>query len=198
MEENLFPKLDGIAKEAKLPVTTFLRTAYLSYFSSPASDRLIYQTIRRQKVCSILECGIGIGQRAVRMIEIARLASPDAEIHYAGIDRFEGRTAADGPGMTLKMTHRLLAGTHATVRLIPGDVTTALAQVANALSNTDLVVISARQNTPELVTAWCYLPRILHPESRVLLETTHPGGRIELRRIPPSEIAALAAARKAA
>ena len=182
-----------------MPVTTFLRTTYLSYFSSPASDRLIYQTICRQKVRSILECGIGIGGRAVRMIEMARLASPGVEIRYAGIDRFEGRSAADGPGVSLKMAHRLLTDTHAKVRLIPGDSATALAQVANTLSNTDLVVISARQNTPALATAWYYLPRILHPGSQVLLETSRPGGRIELRRIPPPEIVTLAAAaRKAA
>ena len=177
-----------------MPVTTFLRTAYLSYFSSPASDRLIYQTIRRQKVCSILECGIGIGQRTVRMIEMARLASPGAEIRYAGIDRFEGRTAADGPGVSLKMAHRLLSGAHAKVRLIPGDAATALAQVANTLSNTDLVVISARQNTPALATAWYYLPRILHPGTEVLLETSCPGDLNKVRRIPLHEIATFAAA----
>jgi hypothetical protein len=179
--------------------TTFLRTAYLSYFSSPASDRLIYQTIRRQQVRSILECGIGIGERATRMIEIARLVSPDAEIRYAGIDRFEARSAADGPGVTLKMAHRLLRGTHAKVRLIPGDTAAALAQVANSLGHTDLVVISARQDTPDLAAAWCYLPRILHPESQILLETLLPGGRIALRCISPSDVVTLAtAARNAA
>ena len=71
--------------------------------------------------------------------------------------------------------------------------------MANTLGNTDLVVISARQNTPELAAAWYYLPRILHPGSEVLLETSRPGGLNEVRRIPSHEIATFAAAaRKAA
>jgi hypothetical protein len=177
-----------------VPVATFLRLAYLSYFSSPASDREIYRTIRRQRVRSILECGIGMCRRSARMIEIARLVSPDRETRYVGIDRFEARSAADGPGVTLKTAHQLLCGAQAKIRLVPGDPATALAQVANTLGRMDLVVISARQNTPELDAAWHYLPRILHPNSEVLLETFLPGGLIELRRVSPSEVATMIAA----
>jgi hypothetical protein len=175
-------------------VATFLKTAYLTHFSKPASDRLVYQVIRRQRVRSILEFGIGEAQRALRMIEMARLASPGEEIQYTGIDLFEGRSTADGPGVSLKMAHRILSATEAKVRLIPGDPANALARMANTLGHADLVVISAWRDTASLAKAWYYLPRILHPASEVLLEDCQSGGCPKLRGLTLSEIATLASA----
>ena len=177
-----------------MSVATFLRSVYLSHLSSPASDRTIYRGIRRQKVRSILELGIGTGHRAVGMIEMAQLASPGEEIRYAGTDLFEGRTSADGPGVTLRMAHRLLTATGAKVRLSPGDPLSALARLANSLTGTDLVVISARQDLRSLEKAWFYLPRILHAGSQVFIEEIRPGGGLALRRIELSEIDNLATA----
>jgi len=177
-----------------VPVATFLKLTHLLYFSKPASDRLIYQVIRRQKVHSILECGIGVTQRAIRMIQLARLVSPEGELHYTGMDLFEGREASDGPGVSLKRAHQLLTPMEAKIRLIPGDPASMLAAMANSLGRVDLVVISARQNTPSLAKAWYYLPRLLRPTSEVLLEELQPGGTIALRSLSLSEIATLAAA----
>ena len=98
-----------------MPPTSRLRVFYLSYFSNPAGDRLIYRTIRRQKVRTILELGIGFGQRAVRMIEIAGCYHPIREVRFTGVDLFEARSSADGPGVTLKMAHRLLNATGARI-----------------------------------------------------------------------------------
>lgn len=177
-----------------MAVTTILKSAYFSYFSKPASDRLIYRTINRHKVRSILECGLGDAGRAVRMIEIARWVSPGETVHYVGVDLFEGRSSADGPGVSLKRAHQILSTTGARFRLVPGPAATILAQMANTLGRFDLVVVSARQNTPSLATAWYYLPRILHPTSEVLLEESLAGGEHKFRSITLSEIADLATA----
>ena len=116
-----------------MPVATFLKLTHLLYFSKPASDRLIYQVIRRQKVHSILECGIGVTQRAIRMIQLARLVSPEGELHYTGMDLFEGREASDGPGVSLKRAHQLLTPMEAKIRLIPGDPASMLAAMASPI-----------------------------------------------------------------
>jgi hypothetical protein len=135
------------------------------------------------------------------MIEAASLCVPLDEIRYTGVDRFEDRTAADGPGVTLKMAHRLLRATGARIRLVPGDLPDALARSANSLGDTDLVILSARHCRASLDRAWFYLPRLLHADSRVFLEEALPGGRMRVRPVEPAEIAeraAAAASRRAA
>ena len=177
-----------------MPGTGHLRLLYFCYLSKPAGDRLIYREIRRHRVRRILELGIGSGQRAARMIEIAGQFSPLREIRFTGVDLFEARSAVDGPGVTLKMAHRLLRATGARVQLIPGDPSTALARAANNLGQLDLVVISPRLDPRRLAHAWFYVPRLLHERSQVFLERILPGGGTSLRLLARSEIETLAAA----
>lgn len=174
--------------------TDFLTLQYLVHFSYPAADRIIFRTIYRQRVQRILELGLAGGQRAVRMIEVARLAGAGEELSYTGIDLFEDRAAADGPGVPLKEAHRLLWATGARVRLLPGEPGAVLAGQANSLGQMDLVVISGRQNAESLEGAWFYLPRLLHGRSTVLLQRALPGGQVTVETLPPDEIARRAAA----
>ncbi len=177
-----------------MPSTSRFQALYLSYLSQPASDRPIYRAIVQQEARTFLELGVGVGQRAVRMIELAGRLHAAREIQYAGIDPFEARTSVDGPGVTLKMAHRLLSATGARIQLVPGQPHTSLARVANALGQVDLVIISARVDPRELAGAWFYMPRLLHPESKVFQEKMLPGGRVSLNSIDPVEIESLATA----
>lgn len=174
--------------------TSLLRFFYLSYLSRPPSDRPVYRAIRRHCLRKILELGIGAGERALRMIEVAGLCCPPRQIEFSAVDLFEARSAADGPGMTLKMAHRLLGGTRARVQLVPGDPHVGLARVANSLGRLDLVVISARLDPGHLGRAWFYVPRLLHDRTQVFLERLLPGGRRSLRLVARDEIETLAAA----
>ncbi len=171
-----------------------LRTFYLSYLSNPAKDRLIYREISRRRVRKILELGIGVGQRAMRVIEAAARFSPRREIRFTAVDLFEARTAADGPGVTLKMAHRLLSGTGARIQLVPGDPHAGLSQIANALGQVDLVLISPRLNSSHLARTWFYVPRLMHAQTRVFLEEIARGGTASLRPVERDEIESLAAA----
>ena len=156
-------------------------------------DRPIYRAIRRGQFRKIVELGIGIGQRAVRMIEVAGSDGSPGEVRYTGIDLFEARSAIDGPGVTLKMAHRLLKATGARVQLLPGDPFTALSRAANGLTGTDLLIISARQDPRPLARAWFYIPRMLHAQSLVLIEEVPvAGGPLVVRRVGADEIARLA------
>ncbi|MBN1910964.1 MAG: hypothetical protein JW818_14555 [Pirellulales bacterium] len=175
-----------------MPATTLLKALHLKWFSQPAANRALYRAIGRHKVRRILECGIGDGQRAVRMIEMAQRTASATEVSYTGIDLFEGRSAADGPGVTLKLAHRLLRGTGAKVHLLPGDIGSTLPTAANSLTGTDLVIISARQHPASIQRAWFYLPRIVGASGVVYLERMQPGGKLVVQQILPDEIERLA------
>jgi len=129
------------------------------------------------------------------MIELARLHAQSAQLRYTGVDLFEARTSSDGRGTTLKAAYRLLRATGARIQLIPGDPFTALSRAANTLGGTELVIISAGHDPDSLARAWFYLPRMLRPESLVLIEQPRgPEGELAIRNIVRSEVDRLAAA----
>jgi len=100
----------------------------------------------------------------------------------------------DGPGVTLKMAHRLLHATGARVQLIPGDPFAGLSRTANSLGKVDLLVVSGRLDPQQLAKAWFYVPRLLHEQSVVLMEKQLPGGHTSVRSAADDEIETLAAA----
>ena len=172
-----------------LRVFTRFYQLYLAYFSKPAADRVIYRAIRRHRVRSIMEIGMGTGCRAVRMIRMAQWLRPAVPVRYVGIDQFEARTADDSPGITLKQAHRQLKSTAARVQLAPGDPLSALERVANSLRDIQLVVISHDQQGESLEQAWFYLPRTLHPKAVVFQEVLDEKTALSsFRRIDCSEI----------
>ncbi len=173
-----------------MSVADRLRLAYWILFSQPARDRPLLRLIKCRGVLRILEVGMGTGERARRMIDIARLASPHKGVFYAGIDLFEERSAADGPGMPLKEAYCRLRGNGVRVQLIPGDPLASLAQTANSLGRFDLVVISRWPTRDTLGGAWLFLPRILRPTALVFREQDAPSGALE--QLTPAEIGRLA------
>ncbi|MEO8498968.1 MAG: hypothetical protein ABI614_28220 [Planctomycetota bacterium] len=173
--------------------TNFLKFAYLTLLSKPSHERSVYQTIRRTKPLSIVEVGVGSGVRAIRMIEVAERYRPGEKIRYTGIDLFEARTQI-GTGLPLKEAHKRLKATGAIVRVIPGDPLSALARSANGLLSTDLLVISADQDTQSLTNAWFYVPRMLHDKSLVLIEDAS-GSQPRFRALSLAEVEKLASSR---
>jgi hypothetical protein len=143
---------------------------YLAYFSKPVGERVLYRAIRRTRARRILEIGIGDPARTVRMIGLANRLADGESVRYAAIDLFEARPSDQGAHLPLKEAHRMLKGTPAQVQLIPGEPGKALAQVANALTNVDLMLISADHGDASLEGAWFYLPRMLHADSVVFRE----------------------------
>lgn len=127
------------------------------------------------------------------MIEAAGYFHPLREIFYCGLDPFEGRSAIDGPGVTLKMAHRLLKTTGARIRLVPGAPCQTLARTANNLGQVDVVVLSSRLDPKQLAEAWFYIPRLLHEQSDVFLESIRPGPKTVVRQLSRAEIEVLAA-----
>jgi hypothetical protein len=173
-----------------------LRSLYLCYLSKPAElrpfYRLVKQQLRKQPIRKITELGLGLGERTSRMLELCGVAE---ETTLTGIDLFEARQNGDGPGLSLKAAHKLLAATGAKVRLVPGDPFSALARTANSLAQQDLVFIAADQDRESLAKAWFYVPRMLH-EATLVCEETLVDGKRTVAVVPHDEIARRAAAGK--
>ncbi len=139
----------------------------LAAFSNPVCDRIIYRTIRRNKVSSILEIGVGDGSRAVNMIRVAKKYCGSGSVRYTGIDGFEADLNSK---VTLKDFHQRLSRLEVKLQLVPGDVAAAVQRIANSHLRTDLLVISAGNNTTALDDVWFFVPRMLHAASVVFLQ----------------------------
>jgi len=153
-----------------LPAVGHLKYLYLAYFSDPSAERPLYRAIRRRQVRTIVELGVGMGNRSARLIEVAQRYHAPREVCYTGIDQFEARSSSVTPGMTLKRAHRTLKALGAKIQLVPGDPWMALSRTANTLTGTDLFVVSADQDAESLARAWFYVPRMLHENSQVFVE----------------------------
>jgi hypothetical protein len=149
----------------------------------------------RQQSRKIVELGLGMAQRAARMIDVAARYAPREEIHYIGIDPFEDRSAAETPGLTLINAHRLLKPTGARIRLIPGNPWEALIRSANHIGPVDLLIISAdgRQSEP-FPQFWSYVPRLLHPKTVVFREILTDGGAKGIEEVDYQDLIGKAAA----
>lgn len=168
-----------------------LDTIYLCWMCKPKSHRELFRMIKRRRVHSIVELGVHSIERTLRLIRMARRSSPGQEIHYAGVDLFDARPV-DQPRLTLKQTHRSLAGHGATIRLIPGDVSSALARYANQLRDTQLLLVSAQHDPQQLAHAWRYVPRMLANDAVILQAVGDTEDRLE--RVTHQVIDARAAA----
>ena len=162
---------------------------YLAYLSRPASDRVLYKLIRRHRCRVLLEIGMGLGERATRMIDVA--LSRSSEVEYIGVDLFEARGDEDGPGRSLKEMHRRLASSGAKVRLIPGDPHMALARSANQIGNVDLLVISDDIDPDAMDRAWFYVPRLLNEATQVMAEAESCDGELTVEPVDRRLIAEL-------
>lgn len=154
---------------------SFVKSAYLSFFSKPAHERSLYRLINKHHPKSIVEVGVGKAIRATRMIQLASRFADNEKVCYTGIDLFEAREVV-GSGLPLKEAHRVLKAAGARVKLIPGDPLSALSRSANALQGTDLLVVSADQDADSLKQAWFYVPRMLKDDSLVVIEESSAAG----------------------
>jgi hypothetical protein len=175
-----------------LSILNKIRLFHSCFLSKPDSGRAVYQAIRRNRARKIVELGVGDGQRSLRLIQVAKLASPGEEVHYVGVDPFEGRSEADGPGLTLKAAHPLLRREGVRVQLVPGNPADALLRVANSLGKVDVLIVPAQLDSESYARAWFFVPRMLHGESLVFVERDGEDGKTPLEEKPRHEIDALA------
>lgn len=170
-----------------------LRLFYLFHLAKPASDRPIHRAVYELQARTVMEIGLGRGQRALRLIELAGRSSPLSEVRYVGIDFFELALHQGGSSLCLKDAYRLLRKTQAQIQLLPGDPLTVLAKMANWLKPVDILVVSAAVDHRSMDRAWFYIPRILHSNSLIFQEFCVPKtDRIQVRTLAQSQVEKLA------
>ncbi len=169
-----------------MSITQSLKRLYLGHLSKPKSDRVIYRNILKQGAGSIVELGMGSLQRTLNLIELAQVSSGAAKIRYTAIDLFDSRPA-DMPELKLIQTHRELCKTGAQVKLMPGDESV-LGQIANSLTNSDLILISSCSDIQSQSQLLFYLPRMVHENSLILQQQTLESGGRKWRAIDSAKL----------
>ncbi len=150
-----------------MAATSFFRSLYLNYLVKPQCERAVFRSLSKIKPQRIVEVGMDNGERAIDLIELAQRQRPTVEIRYTGLDLFDAKPAAEP--LQLKDAHCMLKSTGATVQLIPGDPLQTLTRVANNLTSTDILVLSADvMNAGE--PDWYYVPRMLNDHSVVFVQ----------------------------
>jgi len=118
----------------------------LAFMGKPATDRLVYQLIKKNKFQSFVEIGLGTGDRCQQILRVAGKFS-DKPIRYTGIDMFDAR-----PENSLKLIdmHKTLKAFDAKTQLVPGPVGPSIERIANSHLRTDMIVISPGTQRSEL------------------------------------------------
>jgi len=173
-------------------MSRWLHHLWLTHFSKPKGQRVLFRTLKERPARSILEIGVGDLSRAERLIDFAGEFLPNGELHYTAIDLFEGRPDP-ATGISLKEAHGRLKQLDAKIKVVPGDPFSALARAANSLGQTDLVLIASDIDAESMQRAWTYLPRTLHQHSRILIGRPGNAGD-EYVAMTTAEIAAAAGA----
>lgn len=148
-------------------ILQWFRSLRLRYFSHPAHERALYRYVHKHHPQTIVEIGMSDGERAYTLLEFATSQDEELEIRYTGIDWFEAKNPQSG--WSLKKAHQELKSSGARVRLFPGDPAAVLAQQANGLAKTDLIIIDSEIDSETEQRAWQYLPRMLHEQTAVFV-----------------------------
>ena len=152
-----------------------------SCLSGPKEDRELLRSIRKNRCARIVELGMVDTLRAERLVKVAQRYSPGSEIHYTACDLFDARSSADEP-LKLIDTHRDLSNLGAKINLLPGLAEHVLPKTANALTGTDLLIIST-DHMESMNRSWFYVPRMLSDKAVVLREVETPSGDIRFTKL---------------
>ncbi|MCU0710480.1 MAG: hypothetical protein MUC43_00375 [Pirellula sp.] len=141
---------------------------YWRYLAKPAGERALFLHVLENPVASILEIGLGDGERFARVIPLCIKPEGISQIRYAGVDPFESASAGT-PHLPLKTAHRKLAELGVKANLIPGDTIAAIARVANVVLPSDLVIVDGRWNSGDEISQAIHqwLPRLCHDRSTI-------------------------------
>ncbi len=159
---------------------------YWRYFAKPASERVLSMFVLEHPIQSVLEIGIGNGDRIKRILKMCQSASATQPIRYAGVDPFE--SAGEGvPHVSLKNAHRMLSEFGVKAHLIPGEPTSALTRVAHTILPSDLVIVDGRWHADEAnrqaIEKW--MPRLCHAGSTIFAANS-VGGEFLTQPLPAS------------
>ncbi|HBE72185.1 MAG TPA: hypothetical protein DDW52_28965 [Planctomycetaceae bacterium] len=118
---------------------SWLQKIYWNHFGKPVSERALFAALLAGPFDSVLEVGVGNGDRLRRIAKLLQSSSGDS-VRYIGTDPFES-SSDDRPHLTLKAAHRLASQLGLRASLLPGDAPGALPRVAHKFGPSELVII---------------------------------------------------------
>lgn len=145
---------------------SWLQKIYWTRFAKPVEERALFAHLISQPVASILEIGIGAGERMRRVANLAQAADGIESIRYVGTDEFE--SSKDGKRhLTLKQAHQVAGQLGFRATLMPGDAASALPRVAHKIGMSDLIIVDGGLDpaNPTVGAVANWLSRVAHEKS---------------------------------
>ena len=130
---------------------------------SRGSQASICRLVKRSGAASVLEIGVGNGERAIAVAQSLIETNPETSVRYAAIDMFE----MAGGSLTLKDFNRKLREQNVQPSLVPMDVVAGLARVSSTLGMMDLVLIAEPKEPIEIETVKVILRRLAHENTAI-------------------------------
>ncbi|MFM8214331.1 MAG: hypothetical protein ACKN82_06815 [Pirellula sp.] len=153
---------------------SWLQRLYWNHFSKPVSERALFLHVLEKPLTSVLEIGMGSGQRIARLLALNASVSELKPIRYTAIDPFESNSdaLASGQGvLSLKAAHRILSERGVKAHLVPGEPAGSVARVAHSVLPSDLIIIDGYWENEDVhgqaIAQW--LPRLCHVQSTVFV-----------------------------
>lgn len=168
-----------------------IRSTWLLYFSQPANDRALYKAVKGRTIRSVLEFGVGDGNRTKNLLEVISWQAENLPLRYTGIDLFEARPKGQ-KGLTLKQAFADIRAPEVKVQLVPGLPYDALLRCSSALSEIDLIILSADQQPTDFEKAWKFIARTVHDKTLILREQPAGAGKTVFQTLPVAEVHRLA------
>jgi hypothetical protein len=156
-----------------MPRLSWFQQLYWRHFAKPAENRKLFQRLLAGPIDSVLEIGVGNGQRMKQILTLHSPRSGTKQLRYAAVDLFESGPRSAGH-LKLKDVHKLLAERSAKAVLIPGDATNALARLVQTVMPSDLVIIDEGWGDGSAVDAGLrqWMPRLVHESSTVFARSS--------------------------
>ncbi len=114
---------------------------YWQKLAKPVAERELFRQLISHPIASVLEIGVGDGQRMQRIVQLAELAPGVTQLRYVGVDEFES-SKDGGVHLTLKQAHQQASQLGLRANLIPGELKSAMPRVAHKIGPSDLVIVN--------------------------------------------------------
>lgn len=136
----------------------------------------LFDEAKKKRPKYIMEIGVWKGERAKKMIELAKRYNTADSIHYYGFDLFETmdeekynkEVSKQPPSMDTIEEKLKVTGAH--IHLFKGDTTKTLPDAASNLPEMDLVFIDGGHSLETIANDWQYVSTMLGSGSTVIFD----------------------------
>lgn len=177
-----------------MAVGDLLRYARRVLFPKATPEQQLLRLVKPHPIRRVVELGVDSLGVSTLLLDTLVKREPADPVHYTAFDSFDDRPEDDEP-LSLVAAYRRVVATKARVRLTPGSLERSLAAEANALVNTDLLLLGRRATGEAIGNGWFFLPRMLHPGTLVVQRVTPAEADApDWRVVPVGEVLARGAA----